>query len=298
MSWNFDFFFFHSLCNNFKPQAILWGFHCQELEILAQGLAHISSKFDLFFHTLWLNFKPQVDLWRSSCQKPEILAQGLGRMSWNFYFYFSFILIELQTTSWFMKVSLPRVSNLNPRFGSHELKFWCFFCFLCDWTFESQAVLWRFHYRELEIGAQGLARMSWNIDFIFSIPFDWTSNRKLFYKGLVAESLKFKPMAWLTWAKILITFFYFYVIELQTARCFIKVSLPRVCNLSRRLGLYELKFIILFSIIWLNFKAQAAFWRSRCQELEIWSHGLAYMSWSLNFFFQSCDWTSNLKLLL
>jgi hypothetical protein len=98
--------------------------------------------------------------------------------------------------------------------------------------------------------------MSWNLKFFFQ-SCDWTLNLKLFYEGLVAESFKSEPKAWLSWAEILIYF---------------------------------------FQSLWLNFKPQAVLWRSRSQELEMWPQGLAQMSWNLKFFFQSCDWTSNLKL--
>jgi hypothetical protein len=164
--------------------------------------------------------------------------------------------------------------------------------------------------------AQGLAHLSWNLKFFFQsydwtselklfyegliaeslksepkawlkwaemliyffILCDWTSNLKVFYEGLVAESLKYEPEAWLTWAEILIFFSSFFVIELQTSSCFMKVSLPRAWNLSTRLGLHELKFNNLFSIIWLNFKPQAILWRSRCRELEILAQSLDYMN--------------------
>ena len=95
----------------------------------------------------------------------------------------------------------------------------------------------------------------------------------------------------------MILFFSFFVIELQTSSCFLKVSLLRAWNLSPRLGIHELKLEILFSIIWLNLKLEAIFWRFCCQELEIWAQDLAYMRWNFEyFFFILCDWTSNLKL--
>jgi hypothetical protein len=60
---------------------------------------------------------------------------------------------------------------------------------------------------------QRLAQMSWNLKFFFQ-SYDWASNLKLFYEGLVAESLKSMPKAWLTWAEIL-NIFSVFVIELQ-----------------------------------------------------------------------------------
>jgi hypothetical protein len=45
--------------------------------------------------------------------------------------------------------------------------------------------------------------------FIF-ILFDWTLNLKLFFEGLIAESLKSKPKAWLEWAEMLFLFFILY----------------------------------------------------------------------------------------
>ena len=111
----------------------------------------------VFFHSLCLNFKPQANLWRSCCQELEICLYGLkflnsffnylielqtsscfvkvsllrawnlssrlGSLELKIWFIFSFFVIELQTSSWFIKVSLPRAWNLSTRLGSHELKF-------------------------------------------------------------------------------------------------------------------------------------------------------------------------------
>ena len=87
--------------------------------------------------------------------------------------------------------------------------------------------------------------------------------------------------------KIFFFLFWSFVIELHTSRCFMKVSLPRAWNLSPSLGLNKLKFKILFSIIWLNFKPQAVLWRSRWWELKMWVQGLAYMCKMFNIFFHT-----------
>ena len=50
--------------------------------------------------------------------------------------------------------------------------------------------------------SHGLGHMRWNFDFDFFILCDWTLNPELFYEGLVAESLKSEPKAWLIWAEI------------------------------------------------------------------------------------------------
>jgi hypothetical protein len=162
MSWNFE-FSTHSLWLNFRPQVVLWRSRCRELEMWAQGLAQMSWNADLIFHSFWLNFKPQGVLWRCRCRKLEIWAQGLALMSWIFDFFFLVFLIELQTSSCFMKVSLPRAWNLTPTLGPNELKFKVLFSIM--WlNFKPQAVLWRSRCRELEIYAQGLAHMSWNFE--------------------------------------------------------------------------------------------------------------------------------------
>ena len=148
---------------------------------------------------MWLNFKPHAILSKSYYRELEIWVQGLAHTSRKFDCLFSSFVLELQTSSYVMKVSLLRAWNLSPRFGSHELKF---------------------------------------LFFIF-ILYDRTSTLKLLYEGLVAESFKSEPKAWLTWAEILILSFLFFVIELQTPRYFMKVLLPRTWNLSPRLGLYE-----------------------------------------------------------
>jgi hypothetical protein len=148
---------------NFRPQVVLWRSRCRELEMWAQGLAQMSWNADLIFHSFWLNFKPQGVLWRCRCRKLEIWAQGLALMSWIFDFFFLVFLIELQTSSCFMKVSLPRAWNLTPTLGPNELKFKVLFSIM--WlNFKPQAVLWRSRCRELEIYAQGLAHMSWNFE--------------------------------------------------------------------------------------------------------------------------------------
>jgi hypothetical protein len=75
---------------------------------VSPSLAQMSWNTDLFFHSIWLNFKLQGVLWRSRCRELEIWDQGLALMSWNFDLFFLVFLIELRTSSCFMKVSLSR----------------------------------------------------------------------------------------------------------------------------------------------------------------------------------------------
>jgi hypothetical protein len=169
-----------------------------------------------------------------SLQRAWNLTSKVGSNELRFWTFFSFLMVELQTSSCFMKVSLRRACNLTPTLGPNELKFKVLFSIM--WlNFKPQAVLWRSRCWELEIWAQGLALMSWNLFFIFLV----------------------------------------FLIELQNSSCFMKVSFPRAWNVTPRLGSNELKFKVLFSIMWLNFKPQAILWRSHCRELEIWPQGLA-----------------------
>jgi hypothetical protein len=189
----------------------------------------MSWNFNLFFHSLWLNFKPQA------------VCLNVNTTAWfkwaEMLISFFILLIELQTSSCFLKVMLPRAWNASPRLGSNELKWLFLFSFfviviqtssclikceskawlkwakmlissfiLCDWI------------RNLNLFFEGLVAESlksepkaWTKWFemliYFFILFDWTPNLKLFFEGLVAESLKCEPKAWLSWVQILIYFF-------------------------------------------------------------------------------------------
>ena len=85
----------------------------------------------------------------------------------NFLFFiFSFFVIELQTSSYFMKVLVPRAWNLSPRLGLYELKFKTLF--LIIWfNFKPQIVFWGSHCRELKMWVQGLAYMSKMFNIFF-----------------------------------------------------------------------------------------------------------------------------------
>jgi hypothetical protein len=161
-------------------------------------------------------------------------------------------------------------------------------------NFKAQAVLWRSYCWDLEIWAHGLAQMSWNLKFLFKSS-NWSSNQKLFYKGLVAQSLKFESKAWLTWAEILI-FFSFFVIELKIWSCFIKVALPRAWNLTSRVGSNEVRFWIFFSFLVVELQTSSCFMKvslPRAWNLSprLGSHELKF--WFIVFIL--CDWTSKLK---
>jgi hypothetical protein len=145
-----------------------------------------------------------------------------------------------------------------------------FFFILCDSTSNLKLFYKGLVAESLKSDLKGWLKLAEILNFLL-IPCGWTSNLKLFYEGLVAKSLKSEPKAWLTWAKILIYcfhslwlnfkaqtskigsndlriwFFLFFVVELQSSSCFMKVSLRRAWNLTPRLGLNELKFWIFFS---------------------------------------------------
>ena len=147
------------------------------------------------------------------------------------------------------------------------MKFWYLFFHSLWLNCKPQAILWRSRCWELEIWAQGLAYTSWKWIF-FSQSSDWTSNLMLLCEGLIVKNLKWKPKAWLIWVEILkfffqssnwtsnlkawptwakyMMFFSFFVLELQTSSCFIKVSLLRAWNLSLGFGSHELKFWLFF----------------------------------------------------
>jgi hypothetical protein len=231
----------------------------------------MSWNFEFSTHSLWLNFRPQVVLWRSRCRELEMWAQGLAEMSWNAdLFCYSFWLnFKPQGVLWRsrcreLEIWPQRLSQMSYDFDfSYSL--WLYF--------KAQVVLWRYRRRDLEMWAQAWLKWAQKLIYFF-IHFHWTSKLKVFCEGLVAESLKSDLKGWLKWTEIL-NFLLILVVELQSSSCFMKVSFPRAWNMTPRLGWNELKFKVLFSIMWLNFKPQALLWRSHCRELEIWPQGLA-----------------------
>jgi hypothetical protein len=161
---------------------------------------------------------------------------------------------------------LPRAWNLTPTLGPNELKFKVLFSII--WlSFKPQAVLWRIGCRELEIYAQGLAHMSWNFEYFFGLC-DWTSNLKLFYEGLAAESLKSDLKGFLKWAEILI----FLILCGWTSKLklFYEGFVAETLNVSPSLAQMNWNANLFVHSFSLNFNSQAVLWRSRCRELEIW----------------------------
>jgi hypothetical protein len=307
---------------------------------------------------MWLNFKPQAVLWRSRCRELEIWSQGLALISWNFDLFFLVFVIELQTSSCFMKVSFLRAWNVTPRLGSNDLKFKVIFSIM--WlNFKPQALLWRSHCRELEMWAQGLAQMSWNVDLFyysfwlnfkpqgvlwrsrcreleiwpqrlsqmswdfdfsdsfwlnfkaqvvlwrfrrrdlemwaqawlkwakmliyFFIHFDWTSILKVFYGGLVAESLKSDLKGWLKWTKILI----FLILCGGTSKLKLfsegLVAESLKCEPKAWLKWAEI-LILFFHSLWLNLKPQAVYQGLDAESLKF--EPKAWLTWAeiLNIF--------------
>ena len=191
MSWNSNFLFQSSdWTSNLKLFST--GLFAKSLKSERKAWLNWAENLIVFFHSLFLNFKPPAVLWRSHCQEIEMWAQGLADMGWNFDFFFLFIVIEFQTLSCFMKVSLSRAWNLSPRLGSYELKIWLFFFILCAWTSNLKLLFWRSRCKKLEMWDQGLAQMNSYFEFFFS----------------------------------------FNVIELKSSSYFRKVLLPRAWNLS------------------------------------------------------------------
>jgi hypothetical protein len=255
-------------------------------------------KFWILYSFFVVEIQTSSCLMKVSLPRAWNLTPRLGSNELKCWFIFSFNFIELQASRCFMKVSLSRTWNLSPRLGSHELKFWFISFSLLDWTSNLELFYEGPIAKSLKSDLKGWLKWAEILNFLFS-PCGWTSNLKLFYEGLVAESLKSEPKAWLTWAESLIYcfhslwlnfkaqtskvgsndlriwFFLFFVVELQSSSYFMKVSLRKAWNVTPRLGSNELKFKVLFSIMWLNFKPQALLWRSHCRELEIWPQGLA-----------------------
>jgi hypothetical protein len=93
--------------------------------------------------------------------------------------------------------------------------------------------------------------------FIF-ILCDQTSNLKLFFIGIVAESLKYVPKTWLKWGNSWFLFSFF-VIECQTSSCFLLVLLLRAWNLCPRLGSNELKCCFYLSFFMIKLQTSSCF---------------------------------------
>jgi hypothetical protein len=120
-------------------------------------------------------------------------------MSWDFDFPYSVWLnFKAQVVFW--------------RSRCREFEMWAQGLAQMSWKFDfsffvielqTSSFLSRSRCRELEIWAQGLAHMSWHFDYFFVLC-DWTSNLKLFYESLVAESLKSDLKGWFKWAENLI----------------------------------------------------------------------------------------------
>jgi hypothetical protein len=122
-------------------------------------------------------------------------------MNWDFDFSYSLWWnFKAQVVSW--------------RSRCRELELWVQGLDQMNWNFDfvfsflvielqTSSCLSRSRFRELEIWAQGLAHMSWHFEYFFDLC-DWTSNLKLFYESLVAESLKSDLKGWLKWVENLI----------------------------------------------------------------------------------------------
>jgi hypothetical protein len=194
------FSFFHSLWLNFKPQAVYQGLDAESLK--SEPRAWLTwADILIIFSFFVIELQILSCFMKVSLPRAWNLTSKVGSNELRIWFFLFFV-VELQTSSCFMKVLLPRAWNLTPTLGPNELKFKVLFSIM--WlNFKPQAVLWRSVCRELEIYAQGLAHMSWNFEYFFVLC-DWTSNLKLFYESLVAESLKSDPKGWLKWGKILI----------------------------------------------------------------------------------------------
>jgi hypothetical protein len=221
----------------------------------------------------------------------------------KFGFFFSFLVIGLQTSSYLLKVSLPRPSNQSLGLGLHELKFWLFLFILCNWISNLNLFV--------DIWAHSLAHMSWNFDCFFIIC-HWTSNLKLFAEGPVAETFISEPKAWL------IEIFNFFSIL-----CDWTSNLKVFVDILDQ-GLFYMSWILDFNFhsLKLNYKPQAICWymspRLGSHELKFWfflsffvtevetssylliSEPKAWLTWVeiLIFLFILCDWTSNLKLFV